>query len=154
MKYLGMLFTLSLLVSCAHDMRGPASTKGPVAQDSLAWGNVRAIAAKHADNQSVCFDIELTLTGTPQEQASPSNWTVAWIDKQDHYHLINLKQRDPASEPAGGQKVSPYGEFQQWSNTFRTCAPQAEVDNVRALVLTPKQLPYKFKDGLKLQWKE
>lgn len=154
MKYLGMLFTLSLLVSCAHDMRGPASsTMSPLAEDSLAWGNVRAVASKQAENQSVCFDIELTLTGTPQEQAAPSNWTVAWVDVQDHYHLVNLQQRDPASVPAGGETVSPYGSFQQWTNTFRTCAPQAEVGNVKALVLTPKQLPYNFQDGLKLQWK-
>lgn len=153
MKILGLITLLTFFVSCAHEMRGPAAYKGPVAEDSLAWGNVRAVAAKQADNQSVCFDIELTLTGTPQEQASPSNWTVAWVDKQDHYHLVKLQQRDPASEPAGGETISPYGSFKQWTNSFRTCAPQAQVDNVKALVLTPKQLPYDFKDGLKLIWK-
>lgn len=153
MKYLGMITLLSLLASCAHDMRAPASQKGPVAEDSLAWGNVRAVAVKQSDNNSVCFDIELTLTGAPQEQASPSNWTVAWVDKQDHYYLVNLQQRNPASAPEGGTTVTPYGSYEQWTNTFRSCAPRANLDDVKALVLTPKQLNYKAKDGLKLIWK-
>lgn len=153
MKYLGMITLLSLLVSCAHDMRGPASSLGPVAEDSLAWGNVRAVAAKEVDHKAVCFDIELTLTGTPQDQARPSNWTVAWVDQQDHYHLVNLQQRDPASVPAGGETISPYGSYQKWTNAFRTCAPNVEASSVKALVLTPKQLPYSFSDGLKLVWK-
>ncbi len=152
MKILGMITLLTFLVSCAHEMRTPASHKGPIAHDSLAWGNVKAVAAKEADQQSVCFDIELTLKGTPQEQANPSNWTVAWVDKQDHYHLVSLQQRDPASGPEGGTNVMPYGSYQQWSNTFRTCANKASFDDVKALVLTPKQLDYKFKDGLKLVW--
>jgi hypothetical protein len=48
--------------------------------------------------------------------------------------------------------ISSYGQYQQWSNTFRTCAP-ATFGQVKGLVLTPKQLDYSFKDGLQLSWK-
>ncbi len=147
-----LLLSTLLFVSCAQN-RGPASVNGnPVAYDSLAFGNVQASAVKMIDQQDVCFDITLVMKGTTMREAQPSNWTVAWVDKESRYHLLNLNQRDPASVPQGGQKVAPYGAYEEWTNTFRTCAPKARIGDVKSLVLTPKDLSYKSESGLKLEW--
>lgn len=151
MRLLSFLF-LATIVSCAQN-RGPASLNGEkVAYDSMALGNVRASAVKSVDAQDVCFDITLTMKNVPQKEASPSNWTVAWVDQESKYHLLNLNQRDPASVPQGGQKIAPYGTYEEWTNTFRTCAPRAKLGDVKSLVLTPKDLTYKENEGLKLEW--
>jgi hypothetical protein len=92
------------------------------------------------------------MKGVDQQDAIPSNWTVAWVDKQSQYHLLSLNQRDPASVPQGGQKIAPYGAYQEWTNTFRACASKARLDDVKSLILTPKTLPYKATEGLNLEW--
>jgi hypothetical protein len=147
-----MVLCLVILASCAHK-RGPASVDGnPVAYDSMALGNVKASAVKRVSNQEVCFDIKLETKDVSPDQAKASNWTLAWVDQQNQYHLLPVTQRDPASAPQGGAVVAPYGTYTEYSNDFTTCAPKAQFDNVKGLVLTPKELPYAKKDGLKLNW--
>jgi|GEM_PF-1652493 len=147
-----MVLCLVILASCAHK-RGPASVDGnPVAYDSMALGNVKASAVKRVNNQEVCFDIKLQTKDVSPDQAKASNWTLAWVDQQNQYHLLPVTQRDPASAPQGGAVVAPYGTYTEYSNDFTTCAPKAQFDNVKGLVLTPKELPYAKKDGLKLNW--
>lgn len=147
-----LLVSFFILMSCSHQ-RGPASVENKaVARDSMALGNVKATATRSVEAQNVCFDIALTMTGVEQEDASPSNWTLAWIDQNSKYHLLSMNQRDPASVPQGGTKIAPYGYYQEWRNTFRTCAPKARLKDVKALILTPKELPYKESEGLRLEW--
>lgn len=150
-KYL-MFFCLISLLGCATQ-RGPASIGGnPVAYDSMALGNVQASAVKRIEKQDVCFDINLVTKNLTAEQAKSSNWTLAWIDSNNQYHFIPTTQREPASAPQGGAVVAPYGTYNEYTNSFTTCAPRAEVGNVKGLVLTPKDLPYAKKDGMKLTW--
>lgn len=151
MKYLSII-CLVALASCAHH-RQPASLSGsPVAYDTAALGNVLAYATKRMDKQDVCFDINLEMKGASQQEIMPSNWTVAWVDQQNQYHLLNMNQRDPASTPQGGQQVAPYGAYQEWKNTFTTCAPKANMNDVKTLVLTPKEVPWKGNRELNLTW--
>lgn len=143
---------LFILASCAQH-RGPASSQGnPVAQDSMALGNIKATAVKFVDKKNVCFDITLVMKGVDQREAMASNWSLAYVDKDSRYHLLSFNQRDPASVPQGGNKVSAYGTYQEWTNTFRTCAPQAKPGDVQSLILTPKELSYKETEGMKLEW--
>jgi hypothetical protein len=118
----------------------------------MALGNVKASAIKRSEKQGVCFDISLTMTNVKEDQILPSNWTVAWVDKNDQYHLLPMNQRDPASTPQGGNVVVPYGQYNEWKNHFSTCVSQAQLNEVKSLVMTPKELPYSKKDGLKLNW--
>jgi hypothetical protein len=149
-----MLLCLIILASCAQN-RGPASVGGhPVAYDSMALGNVKASAVKRAQNQEVCFDIQLVTKDVKPEQAQASNWSLAWVDKNNQYHLLPTTQREPASVPQGGAVVAPYGAFNEYNSSFTSCVPKADMDDVKGLVLTPKDLPYAKKDGLKLNWNE
>lgn len=151
MKFLSII-CLVALVGCAHN-RAPSSVNGQkVAHDSIALGNVVASATKNTQKQDVCFDINVVVKGADQSVAQPSNWTLAWVDKSEQYHLLNFSQREPASVPQGGRVAAQYGEYEQWTNTFRTCAPEASFNDVKALVLTPKSLPYKETKGLYLNW--
>ncbi len=154
MTKLMMILSLAVMSSCAAN-RGPASVNGnPVAHDSMALGNVKASAVKRESKQDVCFDITVVGKNIKKDHAQASNWTLAWVDKNDQYHLIPVNQRVPASEPKGGAVVAPYGFHHEYSNTFTSCAPRAQYGNVKGLVLTPKELPYDTKDGLKLSWTE
>ena len=104
MKYFSVICLIGL-VSCAHH-RAPASMLGQqVAYDSIALGNVQAHAVKRVEKEDVCFDINLKMKGVDQQNAQSSNWTLAWVDKNNQYHLLNTSQRDPASVPQGGQVV-------------------------------------------------
>lgn len=154
MKKPMMLLCLIILASCAHQ-RGPASVEGnPIAYDSMALGNVKASAVKRAHQKEVCFDINLVTKDVKPEQAQASNWSLAWVDKNNQYHLLPTTQREPASVPQGGAVVAPYGAFNEYNSSFTTCVPKADMDDVKGLVLTPKDLPYAKKDGLKLNWNE
>ncbi len=149
-----MILCLVIFASCAHN-RGPASVGGnPVAYDSMALGNVKADAVKRVSNNEVCFDINIVSKDVKPEQAQAANWTVAWVDKQDQYHLLPSTLREPASAPQGGVVVAPYGAYNEYKSSFTTCAPQAQAGNVKGIVLTPKEFPYSKKDGLKLSWNE
>lgn len=148
-----LLTSLFILIGCSHD-RGPASlASNNVASDSMALGNVKATATKSTESKNVCFDIALTMTGVEQKDASTSNWTVAWVDQDSKYHLLSLNQRDPASVPQGGTKIAPYGYYQEWRNNFKACAPKAQLGDVKGIILTPKELPYKDSESLTLEWK-
>lgn len=110
------------------------------------------MAIKRLENQDVCFDITLKLRGVSSQEALSRNWSLAWVDTKNQYHLLTLNQRDPASVPQGGSTTR--GEDRmEWSNTFRTCAARAELDDVKSIVLTPKELPYEDKRSLRLNWK-
>lgn len=146
-----IVFCLIGLVSCSHH-RGPASVGGlPVAYDSMAWGNVQASAVKRSQNQDLCFDIDLVMKNVKPEQAQASNWTLAWVDEQNHYHLLPVTQRGPASTPQGSTITTPYYYYEEYKSSFSACAPAAKASEAKRLVLTPKELPYRSKE-LSLSW--
>ena len=146
-----MILCLAVLASCAPQ-RGPASIDGnPVAYDSMALGNVKASAVKRTDNKDVCFDIKLLAKDVKPEQAQASNWTLAWVDQNNQTHALPMTQRDPASAPQGGTVVAPYGTYTDYANNFTTCVSKTHFENVKGIVLTPKDLPY-AKNDLKLNW--
>ena len=151
MKILSIICLFSL-VGCANYRHPSSLGADKYAEDTKAAGSVQASAIKMAENSDVCFDINLVLKNVEPQLASPSNWTIAWVDRQNQYHLLNLNQRDPASTPTGGRVAAQYGEYDQWSNTFRACAPKAKMFEVKGLVMTPKSLPYQTGDGLHLNW--
>jgi len=141
-----------LFNSCANH-RPPTEVGGAaIAYDSIASGNISANAIKKVTAHEVCFEISLSLQGTTQQQATPRNWTVAWVDKKNQYRLLSLNQRDPASIPQGGLIILKSGEKQEWKNTFRTCGAKAEFDEVKGIVLSPKELPYENTRSLFLSW--
>lgn len=149
MKFIA-LFSLIILASCATH-RGPASVDGnPAAYDSVGLGNVKATAIKRVENQEVCFDINLEMKNVNQSEAQASNWTLAWVDQNNKYHLIPVTQRNPASAADGGVVVTPYYYYERYTNNFTTCA-RANIGDVKAIVLTPKESAY-TKDGLRLSW--
>jgi hypothetical protein len=143
MHFLAVL-VLFIFVSCAHKPLPPTKPVQHIAHDSMAQGNVTASAVKMIRQQNVCFDITLMMKGVEQRIAAPANWTLAWVDHKERYHLLSLNQRDPASIPKGANK--------EWKNTFRTCAPRINLIDVQSLVLTPKELPYKEAEGMRLKW--
>jgi hypothetical protein len=145
-------FCLLFLISCAQQ-RGPASLKGAnVAHDSMALGNIKASAVKSKINQNVCFEITLNMKNVEQHLASASNWTLAWVDHKSQYHLLSIKQRDPASVPQGGRKTAAFGTYKEWTNTLYACASRAQLGQVKRLILTPKELPYREVKGMELEW--
>lgn len=137
------LSCLLALVACSHPKKpAPELT----ATDSMAGGLVSVTAVKMLNDQDVCFDITLTMRGADQSYAYASNWTAAWMDEASMYHLLILNQRNPAS---AGPKASTEG----WSNQFITCAPLGKMGKVNSLILTPKTLPFKETEGMRLEWK-
>lgn len=150
MKILSTICLISL-IGCANYRHPSSLGTDKYAEDSKAAGSVRASAVKSAENSEVCFDISLSLKNVDAQLAGSSNWTVAWVDRQNQYHLLNIQQRDPASAPKGGRVAAQYGEYQEWTNSFRTCA-KANMFEVKGLVMTPKSLPYQTGDGLHLNW--
>lgn len=152
MKFLTTICLLVLGVSCSH-YRGPASEQNKdIAQNSMAGGNIKVEAKKTVQKQDLCFDIDLVAKGVEREIAEPGNWTVAWVDHQDKFHLMKLNQREPASPPQGGRVIASYGTFNEWTNEFRACSARAKISDVKSLILTPKELPYKATEGMTLVW--
>jgi hypothetical protein len=152
MKYL-MIICLIVATGCAHK-RSPSSVNGPsVARDSIALGKIKATATKALEKSEVCFDIDLVMHGTEEASIQSSNWTLAWVDQKDQYHLVSLNQRDPASAPQDRRIAAQYGEYHEWTNSFKTCAPGARINDVKSLVLTPKNEPFGETKGLHLDWK-
>jgi hypothetical protein len=143
---------LLICIGCAN-LRPPTVIDGhPVAYDSMASGNVKASAIKKIEAQDVCFDISISLVAPNQLAALPRNWSLAWVDKKNQYHLLSLNQRNPASTPKGGHTIPRFGQRDEWTNEFRTCASKAELDDVKGIVLTPKELPFDDKRSLRLNW--
>ena len=124
-----------------------------MAYDSVSLGNIQAHAIKRVEKDEVCFDVSLKMKNVDKQNAQPSNWSFAWVDKAEQYHLMSATQRDPAAVPKGGEVVAPYGAYQEWTNSFVTCAPKAKFSDVKSLVMTPKDLPYKEVKSLVLTWK-
>ena len=148
MKFLTFI-TLLTFMSCAHkevkqEMSSVQEEKNPIAEASMAGGKIKAFAVKNVQNQNVCFDITLHLQGTAADIASPSNWTTAWVDKRSRYFLLNVQTRHPASAPQGSNK--------ERIAQFISCATRVKLDDVKSLVLTPKEVPYDDTDGLTLKW--
>ena len=98
-------------------------------------------------------DYDLVMKNVEESAIQSSNWTLAWVDQKDHYHLVNMNQRDPASTPQDRRIAAQYGEYHEWTNSFKTCAPGAKLADVKSLVLTPKSLPFNESKGLHLDWK-
>lgn len=145
--------TLLLLFGCTSRLvREPTIQGHPMAYDSIAKGNVNGSAAKWEDKEELCFDISVSIKGGEEEHILPANWSLAWVDKNQKFHLLKLTQRDPASVPHGGQVLAPYGSYEEWTNSFRNCVPRLKMKDVKALVLTPKSLPFKDAGSLNLKW--
>jgi len=125
-----------------------------VAIDSIESGNISAKATKVIQTHEVCFEVVLKLFGTNRNHALPNNWTMAWIDQNNQYRLLSLNQRNPASTPQGGLILSHFGERQEWINNFKACGSKKDRDRVEAIVLHPKDLPFKTDRGLKLVWEK
>jgi hypothetical protein len=148
-----LMLTLLILSGCAQTWTQPRSLDGrPMAYDSAASGNVLASASKVSENKDVCFDISLSLKGVKEHAALASNWTLTWVDQKNRHHLMKLNQRDPASTPKAEFTQAPYGAYQEWTNTFRTCINRTKSTDVKSLVLTPKELPFE-EQSLILKWK-
>lgn len=142
MKVLTLL-SLLLLISCTHPKgKDPSSEQ---VFSSIAGGKVKATATKKISKQFLCFQISIAMKKVEQKDASPSNWTAAWIDHKSRYYFLSLNQRDPASTPMAGRGKT-------WHNTFKTCTPKANMKKIKAIILTPKSLPYEGNQGLKLEW--
>jgi hypothetical protein len=143
---------LFLTISCSHQ-RSPASLNDPsVATESFAFGNVKASAQKNVQNDSVCFDIQLKMKGVDEHHAKATNWTVSWVDKNQKVHELIQNQRTPASLPQGETKIAPYGSYEQWQSELHVCADGVQKNEIQSIVLTPKELPYKIKNGMSLHW--
>lgn len=138
-----MLLLLIVFGACAKNQLNPFP-KNYVAHDEMADGNIKASATKSLEEQSVCFDISIMMKNVSEREASSSNWTIAWVDANARYHLMNTNQRDPASSPSGSPE--------KWTNNFRTCSPKSRQDEVRYLILAPKELSYQEVEGMQLQW--
>lgn len=148
-----LMLTLLIFYGCAHDRVQPRTLDGnPMAYDSAASGNILASAAKVSEHRDVCFDISLSIKGVSEQAALASNWTLTWVDQKNRHHLMKLNQRDPASAPIAEFTLAPYGAYQEWTNTFRTCINRTKSTDVKSLVLTPKELPFE-EQSLILKWK-
>lgn len=145
MKYLVFL-SLMFIVGCATQPNGfiLSINDEDLAYASIAKGSVQASAAKTLESQSACFDITLVAKAARLETILPSNWTAAWVDAKSKYHLLNMNQRTPASVPKhrGGE----------WTSHFKACLPEAKAEQVKKLVLVPKDLPYDTDEWLELSW--
>ena len=150
MKYLRFL-CISVLWSCSS-FQNP-TLEPNIAFDSMSFGRVQVYAKKIIQNEDVCFEIKLKMKNVEQKDILPSNWTVAWIDKSSHYHLLRLNQRDPASVPQVLKTYSFVKRQKEWSNELTTCAPKAKLVDVDSLILNPKSLPFSNIGNLTLRWK-
>lgn len=134
---------LFILTSCTHHP-SPAPEK-KMASDSIAEGKVAAVVEKATKAQELCFHINLSMKDVNQEYAEGNNWTIVWIDTDGRYHLLKLQQRGPASTTSTEKNV--------WTNTFSACDAKQKFEKFDSLLLSPKTLPFRESDGLKLQWK-
>ncbi len=150
MKFIGLLCLIAL-VGCSSHINQIEDRS--VAFDSMSFGRVQAQATKILKNEELCFEIKIKMKNVSQKDILPSNWTVAWIDKSSHYHLLRLNQRDPASTPTVIKSYSFFKRQKEFSNEFVTCAPKTTLVDVDSLVLNPKSLPFSKFGNLTLKWK-
>ena len=140
------LISLIILAGCAQKpVKTPVlPAPSPYTSASMAKGKITASAEKTITDQDICIVITLQSKGTRSEVVQPYNWMAAVVDQKSQYHLLTLTQREPASVPRRKKKV--------WSHTLRTCASRARMQDVKKLVLTPKELPFKNEEELQLIW--
>ena len=115
-----------------------------VATDSLANNKIKASARRSIEHQDLCFEITLQMDNVDMKDVAPSNWTLALVDQNARYHLLNLTQRDPASAP---ERIG-----DQLINHFKVCSPQGKFENPQYLLLSPKSLPFPETEGMKFKW--
>lgn len=133
---------LLVMVSCSRSIMKPSEKT--IASDAIADGKVTAVASKRTELQTVCFEISLKIEAQRQ-YADASNWSIAWVDSNQRYHLLSLQERSPAS-----LIKSPNG---LWTNTFKACDNKSKLETLDFLLLTPKTFPFRESEGLKFQWK-
>ena len=151
MKILSVLFSL-LLLACSTAPQPAMLTGAPQAYATTAEGKVRAAANKWSADEGVCFDIAISIKEVEQEDLGPLSWNMAWKDQRNQYHLLKINPRDPASALRLEEVQAPYGAYKEWTNTFRTCALTANIDEVKSLVLTPQNLKLKGINTMELTW--
>jgi hypothetical protein len=123
-----------------------------LAKDSLSSGRIKAYAKKSIEQSEVCFEVTLEISTGSREFILPKNWTMAWVNDKNQYRLLSLNQRDPASGPIGGNIAGKSGDRIPWTNSFKTCAYLPENDQVRGIVLTPKEMPFDYERNINLNW--
>lgn len=135
--------TLLTLISCSQ-LPTQNSASYSMAFDSMNEEKIQATAIKRRDKEAVCFEVSILMKEGTEQIAQTSNWTVAWVDKKKRYHLMGLNERDPASLP----QTSGRG----WKNDFTTCTHNVKFEDVKALVLTPKENIPGDTEGMRLNW--
>lgn len=141
---LSSVLCLILLAGCAHKPDSTPPSSSPLATASIAKGKITASAVKTITDQDICIVITLEAKGTRSEAVLSSNWMAAVVDQKPQFHLLTINQRDPASVPQGKRR--------KWTNNLRTCASRARMQDVKKLVLTPKELPFNNGEELQLIW--
>ena len=147
MKFMSIVCLLAA-VSCAHHHHH----HNKKVHSAMSNEKVKASAVKVTEGNEVCFDITLNTIGEEDWEVEPTNWTMAWVDADAKEHPIRYTQRGPASVPQQDEAAAPYGAFKEWNNSFRTCAPGAKMNEVKSLILVPKDLTDKEVETLKLNW--
>ncbi len=138
-----LLVCLLVLIGCSRPLIKPSHKT--VSSDVIADGKVRAIAQKQSNLKTTCFEISLRMEADQKEYAEASNWTMAWVDSNQRYHLLNLQERSPASLVKSSNGI--------WTNSFKACDNKSKLDALDSLLLTPKTFPFRESEGLKFQWK-
>ncbi len=132
-----------LSFGCSH--RTVDLAPSDIAADSLADNKVRVLARRTIEQREICFEITLQMKGVELKDIAPSNWTLAWVDQNSRYYLMNLTQRNPASTP---EKT---GDL--YTSHFRLCSPEGKFGKLHYLLLSPKSLPFPEVRGMKLEWR-
>lgn len=115
-----------------------------LATDSIADNKIKAYARKITEHREVCFEITLQLKDVELKDTAPSNWTLAWVDQNSRYFLMNLTQRNPASVPER------LGDL--YVNQFKVCSPEEKFGKLQYLLLGPKSLSIPEVRVMKLKW--
>ncbi len=147
-----LLLSFVALTSCSFLTTQQLLSKNPEASDSIALGRIKATAIKRIQNQEVCFDIELNCKNVKVEQALASNWNLAWIDRSDHYHLMPTTQRSPGALPKTKTVTTLFKSHTEIHNSFTNCVSTTSLKDVKGIVMTARELPFKNQDELKLHW--
>lgn len=137
------LVFLLVLISCSTPKIKPSPKT--VSTDAIADGKVSAVVNKETLYKTICFEISLKMDSPQKFYAEASNWTIAWVDSNQRYHLLSLQERSPASVVKAQNGL--------WTNSFKACDNKSKLETLDFLLLTPKTFPYRESEGLKFQWK-
>jgi hypothetical protein len=133
---------LTMMFGCSAPSKDRSSSE--LASDTMAQDKIRAWARKTTEHREVCFEITLQMKDVELKDAAPSNWTLAWVDQNSRYYLMNLTQRNPASFP------EKRGDL--FVNQFKVCSPEEKFGRLQYLLLSPKSLSIPEVRGMKLEW--